>query len=138
MLGIPEKKEENLTKERFQEIMTEFESVCRSSKGYAGDLIYHIPLPDGKIRYVRIETTSEADAQVGLVEDVTAVTTERLRIEHERDYDPLTGLYSRRAFQRESESYFRPAREIKTRSPHHDGYGQSEAYERYLRPRLGR
>lgn len=48
--------------------MTEFESVCRSSKGYAGDLIYHIPLPDGKIRYVRLETTSEADAQVGLVE----------------------------------------------------------------------
>lgn len=113
MLGIPEKKEENLTKERFQEIMTEFESVCRSSKGYAGDLIYHIPLPDGKIRYVRIETTSEADAQVGLVEDVTAVTTERLRIEHERDYDPLTGLYSRRAFQRESEAIFARPEKLK-------------------------
>ena len=112
MLGIPEKKEENLTKERFQEIMTEFESVCRS-KGYAGDLIYHIPLPDGKIRYVRIETTSEADAQVGLVEDVTAVTTERLRIEHERDYDPLTGLYSRRAFQRESEAIFARPEKLK-------------------------
>lgn len=113
MLGIPEKKEENLTKERFQEIMTEFGSVCRSSKGYAGDLIYHIPLPDGKIRYVRIETTSEADAQVGLVEDVTAVTTERLRIEHERDYDPLTGLYSRRAFQRESEAIFARPEKLK-------------------------
>ena len=113
MLGIPEKKEENLTKERFQEIMTEFESVCRSSKGYAGDLIYHIPLPDGKIRYVRIETTSEADAQVGLVEDVTAVITERLRIEHERDYDPLTGLYSRRAFQRESEAIFARPEKLK-------------------------
>ena len=113
MLGIPEKKEENLTKERFQEIMTEFESVCRSSKGYAGDLIYHIPLPDGKIRYVRIETTSEADAQVGLVEDVTAVTTERLRIEHERDYDPLTGLYSRRAFQRESKAIFARPEKLK-------------------------
>lgn len=113
MLGIPEKKEENLTKERFQEIMTEFESVCRSSKGYAGDLIYHIPLPDGKIRYVRIETTSEAEAQVGLVEDVTAVTTERLRIEHERDYDPLTGLYSRRAFQRESEAIFARPEKLK-------------------------
>ena len=113
MLGIPEKKEENLTKERFQEIITEFESVCRSSKGYAGDLIYHIPLPDGKIRYVRIETTSEAEAQVGLVEDVTAVTTERLRIEHERDYDPLTGLYSRRAFQRESEAIFAQPEKLK-------------------------
>lgn len=113
MLGIPEEKEENLTKERFQEIMTEFGSVCRSSKGYAGDLIYHIPLPDGKIRYIRIETTSEADAQVGLVEDVTAVTTERLRIEHERDYDPLTGIYSRRAFQRESEAIFAQPEKLK-------------------------
>ena len=38
--------------------------------------------------------------QVGLAEDVTIATLERLRIEHERDYDILTGLYNRQAFQR--------------------------------------
>lgn len=35
-----------------------------------------------------------------LAEDVTTSTLERLRIERERDYDLLTGLYNRRAFYR--------------------------------------
>ena len=38
---------------------------------------------------------------------------ERLRIEHERDYDTLTGLYNRRAFKRESESIFGRRKKIR-------------------------
>lgn len=38
---------------------------------------------------------------------MTKVTRERMSIEYERDYDTLTGLYNRRAFQRESEKLFR-------------------------------
>ena len=113
ILGMPEKKEENLSKEHFQEILREFCSNCPSSKGYTGDWIYHVPLPDGNIRYVRMKTTQENNTQVGLVEDVTAVTRERLRIEHERDYDTLTGLYSRRAFQRECEQLFKKPFQLK-------------------------
>ena len=45
--------------------------------------------------------------QVGLVEDVTATTLERRRIEHERDYDVLTGLYNRRAFDARAKKLFR-------------------------------
>ena len=45
--------------------------------------------------------------QVGLVEDVTAATLERRRIEHERDYDVLTGLYNRRAFDARAKKLFR-------------------------------
>ncbi len=41
---------------------------------------------------------------MGLAEDVTAATLERMRIEHERDYDILTGLYNRQAFHRVSKS----------------------------------
>ena len=44
--------------------------------------------------------------QIGLVEDFTSVMLERQRMAHERDYDALTGLYNRRAFQRESEALF--------------------------------
>ena len=51
-----------------------------------------------------METSREGYAQIGLVEDFTSVMLERQRIEHERDYDALTGLYNRRAFQRESEA----------------------------------
>ena len=36
----------------------------------------------------------------------TSVMLERQRMAHERDYDALTGLYNRRAFQRESEALF--------------------------------
>lgn len=43
---------------------------------------------------------------MGLAEDVTATTLERMRIEHERDYDILTGLYNRQAFRRVSEELF--------------------------------
>ena len=53
-----------------------------------------------------METSREGYAQIGLVEDFTSVMLERQRIEHERDYDALTGLYNRRAFQRESEALF--------------------------------
>ena len=60
-----------------------------------------------------MKTTQENNTQVGLVEDVTAVTRERLRIEHERDYDTLTGLYSRRAFQSECEQLFKKPFQLK-------------------------
>lgn len=69
-------------------------------------MLYHIRLPSGKERYLRIETTHEDGAQVGLAEDVTANTLEKLRIEHERDYDTLTDLYNRRAFRRICAEFF--------------------------------
>ena len=46
-------------------------------------MLYHIRLPSGKERYLRIETTHEDGTQVGLAEDATANTLEKLRIEHE-------------------------------------------------------
>ena len=51
---------------------------------------------------MRMEVKNENWVQIGLVEDVTVSMRERLRIEHERDYDTLTGLYNRRAFKREA------------------------------------
>ena len=38
-----------------------------------------------------MEVKNENWVQIGLVEDVTVSMRERLRIEHERDYDTLTG-----------------------------------------------
>ena len=49
---------------------------------------------------------------MGLAEDVTATTLERMRIEHERDYDILTGLYNRQAFHRVSEELFRDPHQL--------------------------
>ena len=54
-----------------------------------------------------LRITGEDEVQVGLVEDVTAATLERRRIEHERDYDVLTDLYNRRAFDARAKKLFR-------------------------------
>lgn len=68
--------------------------------------VYLIPQSGDSFCYVRLQCKTEGDVQVGLAEDVTISTVERLRIEHERDYDILTGLYNRQAFQRECEKLF--------------------------------
>ena len=47
-----------------------------------------------------------------MVEDVTAATLERIRIERERDLDPLTGLYNRRAFYRFAAQLFEKRDEL--------------------------
>ena len=72
-----------------------------------GGCVFRIPQKDGSVRYIRLRIAFENQTQVGLLEDVTAMTEERLRIEHERDYDMLTGLYNRKAFNRTCESLFR-------------------------------
>ena len=69
--------------------------------------IFQVELPQGKVRYLHMEVAQDGQRRVGLVEDVTQSTLERLRIERERDYDLLTGLLSRRAFYQRAEQLFR-------------------------------
>ena len=74
-------------------------------------VLYTVPLPAGRVRYVRIEVSESGERTIGLAEDVTAATWERMRIEHERDYDLLTGLYNRRAFYQAADELFRHTRD---------------------------
>ena len=106
LLGMPGVDADDLTVQSFRELLQRFERSCPHSPAPDGAMLYHIRLPSGKERYLRIETTHEDGAQVGLAEDVTANTLEKLRIEHERDYDTLTDLYNRRAFRRICAEFF--------------------------------
>mgnify|MGYP002735611907 FL=1 len=106
LLGMPGVDADDLTAQSFRELLQRFERSCPHSPAPDGAMLYHIRLPSGKERYLRIETTHEDGAQVGLAEDVTANTLEKLRIEHERDYDTLTDLYNRRAFRRICAEFF--------------------------------
>lgn len=59
--------------------------------------------------YITLRIThilGESASEVGLAEDMTTTVLEQQRIEHERDYDTLTGLYRRRAFDRACEALF--------------------------------
>lgn len=106
LLGMPGVDADDLTVQSFRELLQRFERSCPHSPAPDGAMLYHIRLPSGKERYLRIETTHEDGTQVGLAEDVTANTLEKLRIEHERDYDTLTDLYNRRAFRRICAEFF--------------------------------
>lgn len=106
LLGMPGVDADDLTAQSFRELLQRFERSCPHSPAPDGAMLYHIRLPSGKERYLRIETTHEDGTQVGLAEDVTANTLEKLRIEHERDYDTLTDLYNRRAFRRICAEFF--------------------------------
>ena len=106
LLGMPGVDADDLTAQSFRELLQRFERSCPHSPAPDGAMLYHIRLPSGKERYLRIETTHEDGTQVGLAEDATANTLEKLRIERERDYDTLTDLYNRRAFHRICAEFF--------------------------------
>ena len=106
MLGLPPASAESLTQHEFEKLMENL-VLTRESIGLSrGGCVFTIPQADGSERYVLLRIACENDVQVGLVEDVTASTIEQRRIEHERDYDVLTGLYNRRAFQRACDKLF--------------------------------
>ncbi len=101
-----------LTVHEFQTRLHEIYNTVTHSKTEEGNTLFHICLPQGEMRYLRIETTEESGCYVGLVEDVTAATKERLRIERERDYDLLTGLCSRWAFYRQAGALFQAPEQL--------------------------
>lgn len=75
------------------------QNVLAVEKKGDGTLV-HVRSLDGRERYVRLKETQIESRVIVLAEDVTTATLERMRIERERDYDLLTGLYNRRAFYR--------------------------------------
>ena len=113
ILGIPLSAELPMNIEKFREILKEYTEKNLYKTKSGSTKLYCIRIPEKGVRYVRMEVKNENWVQIGLVEDVTVSVRERLRIEHERDYDTLTGLYNRRAFKRESESIFGRRKKIR-------------------------
>ena len=123
ILGIPLSAELPMNIEKFREILKEYTEKNLYKTKSGSTKLYCIRIPEKGVRYVRMEVKNENWVQIGLVEDVTVSMRERLRIEHERDYDTLTGLYNRRAFKRESESIFGRRKENQTCCIYYVGSG---------------
>lgn len=107
MLGIEGVDMESLTVERFEEITSELMLNSYFSNEPDGSFLYKIVGKDSSERYIRINRTFIDDRRIGVAEDITASTLERLRVQHERDHDLLTGLINRRAFYERADSLFR-------------------------------
>ena len=105
LLGAPQPKDHFLSVRRFEEKLSHIQLSHPCTTTAEGDKMLTIR-KEGETRYIMLRVTNDQTTQVGLAEDVTATTLERMRIEHERDYDILTGLYNRQAFHRVSEELF--------------------------------
>lgn len=106
LFGIDGVNPATLTVEQFQALFSQVDRTLVHSAVSGGSTLYQVERPHQSVRYVRVEVMREGSRRVGLAEDVTSATLERLRIEHERDYDLLTGLLNRRAFYRTAEALF--------------------------------
>ena len=67
---------------------------------------YKIEDEHGEIRFVKFTVTELDTRTLGVAEDVTKEVQEKRKLEFERDYDLLTGIYNRRAFKREVSGLF--------------------------------
>ena len=99
LLGKPGITGKPLSVRRFEKVLKGIREKNPCDRTAEGDELLTIQQPDG-VRYIMLRSTIEGHAKIGLAEDVTAAVLERKRIEHERDYDILTGLYNRQAFNR--------------------------------------
>lgn len=107
MFGINDINPDDMTVERFLEIRSELKSRLTGLSEPDGSVLYKVEPTPGAVRYIRINVTDTETRLVGVAEDVTTATMERFMIQHERDYDMLTGLISRRAFYERAEELFR-------------------------------
>ena len=105
LLGASQPKDHFLSVRRFEEKLSNIQLSHPCTTTAEGDKILTIRR-EGETRYIMLRVTNDQTTQVGLAEDLTAATQERLRIERERDYDVLTGLYNRQAFHRVSHELF--------------------------------
>ncbi|MEG1747236.1 MAG: EAL domain-containing protein [Oscillospiraceae bacterium] len=72
----------------------------------SGEPIFYMPHATGGGRWVQLFYREEAQSVLGAFLDVTHDMEAKRKIEYERDYDVLTDLYNRRAFDMRVESLF--------------------------------
>ncbi len=106
MLGFYDVDINNLTVNEFHNLQQKINQSLEHYEAEDGSVVYSVPKEGGSIRYLRSERQEKDGRQVGLIEDVTVSTLEKMQIERERDSDNLTKLYARRGFKREADRLF--------------------------------
>lgn len=112
MFGMTQVDTTGLDTARFRALLRQIRDTLPHTDQSATSTLYQIDRPGEETRYLHIEGVEVDERYIGVVEDVTTATKERIRIEHERDYDLLTGLLSRRAFYRQATALFRKPQEL--------------------------
>ena len=67
---------------------------------------FSIAQEDGSTTWMRLSLVHAKNKSIGILQDVTGIVLEKKRIEYERDYDSITGLLNRHAYQNRLEELF--------------------------------
>ena len=67
---------------------------------------FSIPQEDGTMIWMRLSLVHTTNKSIGILQDVTNTIMEKKRIEYERDYDAITGLLNRHAYNNKLDSMF--------------------------------
>lgn len=87
-----------ISKHRFLELMKQFREKLQREEDEI--FVYRFCPRDGRNQWLSIKTVESEESTLCIIFDVTQEIEEKQKIKHERDYDVLTDLNNRRAFQR--------------------------------------
>ncbi len=74
---------------------------------------YILEVPEaGKRKWIRVQVIRKKDRMIGVTTDITKDMNEKKKIEYDRDYDLLTNLYNRRAFNNKMRELFREPKSL--------------------------
>lgn len=62
------------------------------------EYVFELPAPDGSRLWVRLNLREHGGVYTGLAQDVSIEWREMRKLEYERNHDPLTAIFNRRAF----------------------------------------
>ena len=99
LFGMEDIRTEGMNPTAFRQHMDSIRSQSDGEQATGGGFVCAIS-QDGSTRYIHVQETLVETRRIGVAEDITVQILERKRIEHERDYDLLTGIFNRRAFYR--------------------------------------
>ena len=99
-----------ITKEDFNKEMFSLEEFLADK----GKSIFRIPCGEEEFRWLQLTYFEDEKRILGVVQDITKDINEKKKMEYERDYDVLTDLYNRRAFEQRSEELFANKGKLKT------------------------
>lgn len=83
----------------FRAKMSKFQRYVVANHSTKNSSLFHVERNGNSSKWIRITTIQGDNKELGLVEDITVEMLKKTKMEYERDYDVLTSLLNRRAFQ---------------------------------------
>ena len=96
---------------------TEFIKCLKELDKYAvpgEENLYEVYTSSGRQRWLKLNQTTDESSVIGVLIDITSNVLEKRQIEYERDYDILTSIYNRRAFEDRVNMLFKHPDKLKT------------------------